>query len=140
MRISDWSSDVCSSDLVDAVGEALAKLKTRFVHDDPGQSYRRDGPVAVAHFEDNDADAGGNEDVRDLRILRQRRVADLMAKFLSALETGGCCRYGSSHSAGIEPMVCVIKERSRANPSVEPSLGWTYLYRVALARARAQTD
>src|SRR3546814_830653 len=116
MRISDWSSDVCSSDLlvyclehhpggldaaiaafkealagphVDAVGEALAKLKTRFVHDDPGQSYRRDGPVAVARFEDNDADAGGNEDVRDLRILRQRRVADLMAKFLSALETGG---------------------------------------------------
>lgn len=74
---------------VDAVGEALAKLKTRFVHDDPDQSYRRDGPVAVARFEDNDADAGGNEDVRDLRILRQRRVADLMAKFLSALETGG---------------------------------------------------
>src|SRR3546814_2555104 len=115
MRISGWTSDVCSADLVyclehhpggldaavaafkealagpnvDAVGEALAKLKTRFVHDDPGQSYRRDGPVAVARFEDNDADAGGNEDVRDLRILRQRRVADLMAKFLSALETGG---------------------------------------------------
>src|SRR3546814_10393686 len=87
MRISDWSSDVCSSDLVDAVGEALAKLKTRFVHDDPGQSYRRDGPVAVARFEDNDADAGGNEDVRDLRILCPRRVADLMAKFLSDRES-----------------------------------------------------
>src|SRR3546814_12255465 len=74
---------------VDAVGEALAKLKTRFVHDDPGQSYRRDGPVAVARFEENDADAGGNEDVRELRILRQRRVADLMANFLSSLEPRG---------------------------------------------------
>src|SRR3546814_18983728 len=63
-----------------------------------------------------------------------------MAKFLSALETGGGCRSGSSRSAGIEPMVYVIKARSRANPSVEPSLGWTYLSREALARATAQMD
>src|SRR3546814_13383995 len=63
-----------------------------------------------------------------------------MAKFLSALETGGGCRSGSSRSAGIEPMVSVIKARSRANPSVEPSLGWTYLSREALARAKAQMD
>lgn len=69
--------------------EALSKLKIRFVHDDPDQSYRRDGPVAVARFEDNDANADGNEEVRDLRILRQRRVADLMAEFLAALEVEG---------------------------------------------------
>src|SRR3546814_2209341 len=37
-------------------------------------------------------------------------------------------------------MVSVIKARSRANPSVEPSLGWTYLSREALARAKAQMD
>lgn len=74
---------------VDAVREALSKLKIRFVHDDPDQSYRRDGPVAVARFEDNDANADGNEEVRDLRILRQRRVADLMAEFLAALEVEG---------------------------------------------------
>jgi hypothetical protein len=73
----------------DAVHEAIAKLQTRFVHDDLDQSYRRDGPVAVARFGDNDADAGGNEEVRDLRILRQRQVADMMGKFLRALETGG---------------------------------------------------
>lgn len=73
----------------EAVGDALARLKIRFVHDDPDQSYRRDGPVAVARFEDNDAHADGNEDVRNLRILRQRRVADMMAKFFGALETGG---------------------------------------------------
>lgn len=69
----------------DAVREAVGKLKTRFVHEDPDQSYRRDGPVAVARFEDNDADAGDDEEVRDLRILRQRRVAELMGKFLNAL-------------------------------------------------------
>lgn len=72
----------------DAVQEALAKLKTRFVHEDPDQSYRRDGPVAVARFEDNDADVGDNQEVRDLRILRQRRVADLMGELLGALAPG----------------------------------------------------
>jgi len=69
-----------------AVQEALAKLKIRFVHGDPDQSYRRDGPVAVARFEDNDADVGDNEEVRNLRILRQRRIADVMTKFLAGLE------------------------------------------------------
>lgn len=68
-----------------AVQEALTKLKTRFVHDDPDQSYRRDGAVAVARFEDNDADVDDNEEIRDLRILRQRQVADLMGQFFAAL-------------------------------------------------------
>ena len=69
----------------EAVQEALAKLKTRFVHEDPDQSYRRDGAVAVARFEDNDADVDDNEEIRDLRILRQRQVADLMGQFFAAL-------------------------------------------------------
>src|SRR3546814_2975775 len=29
MRISDWSSDVCSSDLVEAVGEAIRRAVSR---------------------------------------------------------------------------------------------------------------
>jgi hypothetical protein len=37
-------------------------------------------------------------------------------------------------------MASVTKARSRAIPSVEPSLGWTYLSRDALARAKAQMD
>src|SRR3546814_19128214 len=41
MRISDWSSDVCSSDLLEAVGEALGGrfLGLRFAHhlDDLGE-------------------------------------------------------------------------------------------------------
>ena len=69
----------------EAVQEALAKLKTRFVHEDPDQSYRRDGAVAVARFEDNDADVDDNEEIRDLRILRQRQVAELMGQFFAAL-------------------------------------------------------
>lgn len=68
-----------------AVQEALAKLKTRFVHENPDQSYRRDGAVAVARFEDNDADVDDNEEIRDLRVLRQRQVANLMVQFFAAL-------------------------------------------------------
>ena len=51
----------------------------------PDQSYRRDGAVAVARFEDNDADVDDNEEIRDLRILRQRQVAELMGQFFAAL-------------------------------------------------------
>lgn len=77
--------DALAGSHAEAVQEALAKLKTRFVHEDPDQSYRRDGAVAVARFEDNDADVDDNEEIRDLRILRQRRVADLMGQFFAAL-------------------------------------------------------
>lgn len=77
--------DALAGSHAEAVQEALAKLKTRFVHEDPDQSYRRDGAVAVARFEDNDADVDDNEDIRDLRILRQRQVADLMGQFFAAL-------------------------------------------------------
>lgn len=77
--------DALAGSHAEAVQEALAKLKTRFVHEDPDQSYRRDGAVAVARFEDNDADVDDNEEIRDLRILRQRQVADLMGQFFAAL-------------------------------------------------------
>lgn len=77
--------DALAGSHAEAVQEALAKLKTRFAHEDPDQSYRRDGAVAVARFEDNDADVDDNEEIRDLRILRQRRVADLMGQFFAAL-------------------------------------------------------
>jgi len=78
-------NDALAGSHAEAVQEALAKLKTRFVHEDPDQSYRRDGAVAVARFEDNDADVDDNEEIRDLRILRQRQVADLMGQFFAAL-------------------------------------------------------
>lgn len=77
--------DALAGSHAEAVQEALAKLKTRFAHEDPDQSYRRDGAVAVARFEDNDADVDDNEEIRDLRILRQRQVADLMGQFFAAL-------------------------------------------------------
>lgn len=77
--------DALAGSHAEAVQEALAQLKTRFVHEDPDQSYRRDGAVAVARFEDNDADVDDNEEIRDLRILRQRQVADLMGQFFAAL-------------------------------------------------------
>lgn len=69
----------------EAVGDALTKLKARFLHNDHELSFRRDGPVAVARFEDNDADVDDDEELRNARILRQRNVADLILKLLRAV-------------------------------------------------------
>lgn len=55
---------------------ALRILAARFCDDDHAEGHRKDGPVAVARFEED-----GNEDEgrRDRRILRQRRASDLIA-------------------------------------------------------------
>ncbi len=64
------------------IREALARLTVRFCDANPDEAYLRDGPVAVARFEDDDADVDGDEELRNRRILRQRRAADLMRAFL----------------------------------------------------------
>lgn len=69
----------------EATQEALRRLEQRFRDPDPDQSFRRDGAVAVARFEDGDIDVGDDEELRNLRTLRQRAVADFMAQFLEPL-------------------------------------------------------
>ena len=66
----------------DVIHEAIARLTARFRDPNPDESYLRDGPVAVARFEDDDADVDVDEDLRNARLLRQRRAADVMAAFL----------------------------------------------------------
>ncbi|MGB5077813.1 MAG: antitoxin [Sphingorhabdus sp.] len=61
---------------------ALAILTVRFCDPNPEEAHLRDGPVAVARFEDDDADIDRDEELRNRRILRQRRAADLMRAFL----------------------------------------------------------
>lgn len=68
------------------IREALARLTVRFCDGNPDEAYLRDGPVAVARFEDDDADVDGDEELRNRRILRQRRAADLMLAFLAPLQ------------------------------------------------------
>ena len=65
------------------IHEALTRLANRFCDPVVDESHLRDVPVAVARFEDDDADVAGDEDLRNARILRQRGVADLMAAFLA---------------------------------------------------------
>src|SRR3546814_11047817 len=59
MRISDWSSDVCSSDLADAEGKSFniathvdpdrgATMVTVYAADHPGLFYRLAGAIGVA--------------------------------------------------------------------------------------------
>ena len=63
---------------------ALDRLGVRFIDPDPDQSYRRDGPVAVARFEADTLEED-DEDQRDRLILRQRHTAELMRDFLTPL-------------------------------------------------------
>jgi hypothetical protein len=64
------------------IREALARLAARFCDANPDEAYLRDGPVAVARFED-DAEVDEDEELRNRRVLRQRRAADLMCNFLA---------------------------------------------------------
>jgi len=60
--------------------KALSCLARRFSDFDvPDEAYRKDGPVAVARFEDED------DEVSERRILRQRQAADIMAALLQPL-------------------------------------------------------
>jgi len=68
------------------IREALGRLAVRFSDPNPDESYLRDGPIAVARFEDDDAEVETEPELRDQRILRQRRVADVMRDFLAALD------------------------------------------------------
>lgn len=67
----------------DVIREALSRLAARFCDANPDESYLRDGPVAVARFEDDDAEIDGDEELRNRRILRQRQAADIISAILS---------------------------------------------------------
>jgi hypothetical protein len=74
----------------DVILEALRRLANRFCGADPERAYLRDGPVAVARFEDDDADVAGDEALRNQRLLRQRLAAELIAAFaLPILDEAG---------------------------------------------------
>ena len=70
----------------EAIREALTRLAARFRDPNPDESYLRDGPVAVASFEDDEADVSADHDLLNARILRQRHAAEIMADFLRAFE------------------------------------------------------
>ena len=70
----------------EAIREALTRLAARFRDPNPDESYLRDGPVAVASFEDDEADVSADPDLLNTRILRQRHAAEIMADFLGAFE------------------------------------------------------
>ncbi|MDX2209931.1 MAG: antitoxin [Sphingopyxis sp.] len=70
----------------DAIREALARLAARFRDPNPDESYLRDGPVAVASFEDDEADVSADPDLLNARILRQRHAAEVIADFLAPFE------------------------------------------------------
>lgn len=60
----------------------LRILAARFCDDAQGEGYRKDGPVAVARFEEDGRD---EESWRDRRILRQRQASDLIGRLVVPL-------------------------------------------------------
>lgn len=70
----------------DVIMDALSRLARRFCDPkDPDQAYRKDGPVAVARFEQDDAEIAEEPDAANRRLLRQRRAADIMAALVVPL-------------------------------------------------------
>lgn len=67
------------------VRESLSILRRRFAGEDTIEGFRKDGPVAVARFEKGE---GGESDLRDARLLRQREVSDLVERLLASIELG----------------------------------------------------
>ena len=66
----------------EVIKEALDRIGVRFTDPNPDEAHLRDGPVAVARFENGDPIDEEDDEVRNLRILRQRQAADLIRKFL----------------------------------------------------------
>lgn len=63
------------------IREALHLLAERFCDfTSSNNAYLKDGPVAVARFEDDDADAREDEALGNQRILRQRRAAEIVSE------------------------------------------------------------
>lgn len=62
------------------LGDALAILRRRFCSDEKVEGFRKDGPVAVAFFEQ-----GEELEMRDTRILRQREASDLVEHLLALI-------------------------------------------------------
>jgi hypothetical protein len=70
----------CSGKHGTVIEETLAILRKRFASDDNTEGYRKDGPVAVARFEQGEGD---EPDQREARLLRQRQASDIIEQLLA---------------------------------------------------------
>src|SRR3546814_14330628 len=78
MRISDWSSDVCSSDLVDPADDHAALGREQRHHaGETGEIHRRLWPVDIPAAQDESAeqDRIGEAEQRDAAIEDERKNA-----------------------------------------------------------------
>src|SRR3546814_16845295 len=95
MRISDWSSDVCSSDL--AVGKAACRLVV-CIGLFPGRA--RIGDIAIDAFDrdrDREAEIGVDTELRLLKLARQRGIERSEERRVGK-ECVSTCRYRCSAS------------------------------------------
>lgn len=70
----------------DVILDAITRLARRFCDlQTPDASYRKDGPVAAARFEDDDVAVGEDAELANQRILRQRSAAASVAALVLPL-------------------------------------------------------
>ena len=70
----------------EVIRDALSRLAQRFCDlDTPDAAYRKDGPVAVARFEDDDVAVEEDDELANQRILRQRGAAAIVAALVLPL-------------------------------------------------------
>src|SRR3546814_16332014 len=105
MRISDWSSDVCSSDLLRKIADAESRAP---VHRHVGDVVAIQGDPAVVGRNEagDDIEAGG----------LSRAVGTEQADRLSALQ-------GQSHTAQNRPLLEALAMLSTARPAVSVKIG-----------------
>ncbi len=64
------------------IRDGLSILRSRFAGDDEVEGYRKDGPVAVACFEQGEGDEA---DQREARVLRQRVVSSVIEQLVTRI-------------------------------------------------------
>src|SRR3546814_16625703 len=78
MRISDWSSDVCSSDLAEALGDLVEAHVLAPVHARLGGVAVAEGALVDADFQTQGVVDGDDDDQRQIEAVRHFQIADVV--------------------------------------------------------------
>src|SRR3546814_11722120 len=109
MRISDWSSDVCSSDL-EAPGlgaqYALCRLRDLIFEDAAALEHREDQIIVeTVHA------APGPRGIMRHQFLPRRPVADIVERFFGNMVGETFVAYAVAEKGEVEERKCVVKGR-----------------------------
>src|SRR3546814_11677296 len=106
MRISDWSSDVCSSDLNEDGREIRAGEKSRETGGEEGNTEKANG-----HDREEDLETGGEEVLTNHAGAPAARRAESIGRWTSS--SPPCACYGSPAKSGSSGIVAPARSEER---------------------------